>query len=458
MPLRKRNQDGLWRHMAKSCAVRLMSNEEYQQRRALFESAIDEVNDGSYASRRIHGFLSAPKGSSVARFIPVLTFTDTAVYFACMQHIDRKLAGATVPNTFGGWQLGTARREMEEQEAMRLFSGEGCPSMPSSCYNRAAWMKHWQSFWKLLAARYEGADDEAWFAMFDIANFYDSVDLRRLETSVRAASGDDHFAINVLFHLLGSWNRALCLYTHSTKGLPMDLVGDCSRLLANYFLTTFDKAFREHVQSHNGDFMRFADDMVVCSETRVGCEKFVFEASSRLHELGLNVNVAKVKYCSKREFQRFWGFVIMDRFESGEVKDALSLLREVVDDNAFGRRSTALKRAITIVDREPDVGLWRRWVHDAVIAADLPLQLSREQLLAFLRLSGDFPAALGDTIRAVVGQTFTQPKAILLQVMDGLRTNESREVRDLCSDGIRQIGELGDPVLNLALKNLSNPN
>jgi hypothetical protein len=35
---------------------------------------------------------------------------------------------------------------------------------------------------------------------------------------------------------------------------------------------------------------------------------------------------------------------------------------------------------------------------------------------------------------------------------------ESREVRDLCSDGVKQIGELGDPVLNLALKHLSNPN
>ena len=157
-------------------------------------------------------------------------------------------------------------------------------------------MKHWQEYWKLLAASYEHADDEAWFAMFDIANFYDSVDLRRLETNVRAVSRDEHFAINVLFHLLGSWNRALSLYTHSTKGLPMDLVGDCSRLLANYFLTPFDKAFREHVHSNAGDFMRFADDMVVCCATRRGCERLVFEASSRLHELGLNVNVAKVKY------------------------------------------------------------------------------------------------------------------------------------------------------------------
>lgn len=100
-----------------------------------------------------------------------------------MQQIDKKLAGAAVENNFGGWQLGTARREIEERKAIALFNGEGCPSMPQSCYNRAAWSKHWQKYWKLLAAKYEHADDESWFAVFDIANFYDSVDLRRLETS-----------------------------------------------------------------------------------------------------------------------------------------------------------------------------------------------------------------------------------------------------------------------------------
>jgi hypothetical protein len=229
--------------MAKTCAVRLISSEEYSKRTVLCSSLIDEVNNGSYSPRCIHGFLSAPKGDSVARFIPVFTYADTAIYFSCMQHVDKRLAAAAVDQTFGAWRLGNARRDIEEEQALRLFGGGGCPSMPPSCYNRSAWMKNWQEYWKLLAARYEHADDKACFAMFDIANFYDSIDLRRLETSVRAIGGDEHFAINVLFHLLGSWNRALCLYTPSTKGLPMDLVGDCSRLLANFFLTSSTDLF-----------------------------------------------------------------------------------------------------------------------------------------------------------------------------------------------------------------------
>ncbi len=78
----------------------------------------------------------------MARFIPVFSYADTAIYFACVQHIDRRLASAAVPQTFGGWELGNARRIVEEEEAIRLFRGEGCPSMPTSCYNRAAWMRH----------------------------------------------------------------------------------------------------------------------------------------------------------------------------------------------------------------------------------------------------------------------------------------------------------------------------
>jgi hypothetical protein len=442
--------------MAKTCAIRLISDSEYKERKTLFESAISDVNIGSYSPHPIHGFLSAPKGSSVPRFVPVLTYVDTAIYFACMQHIDKRLAGAAVENTFGGWRLGTARREIEEKEALALFGGEGCPSMPPSCYNRAAWMQNWQEYWKLLAARYEHADECAWFAMFDIANFYDSVDLGRLQTGVRAISGDQDFAINVLFHLLASWNKALCRYTPSAKGLPMDLVGDGSRLLANYFLTPFDRPFRDYVQSHGGDFMRFADDMVVCSTSRRECERFVFEASTRLHELGLNVNVAKVKYCDKRQFERFWGFVIMDGFEKGEPVAALSALRRAIDDDAFGRRTTALKRAITIVDREPRLASWRRWVHDAVVRADLALQLSREQLSAFMRLSGDFAAAFDRVTQTFLAEPFTQPKAILLRVSEGLLKHKKQSVRDLSGSVIGRISELNDPVLNLAIKHLSN--
>ena len=115
------DQGPLWKHMATRCSVPLVSREEYRNRKTNLKAILEQVNDGGYSPSKPHGFLSAPKQSSVARFIPVFTHTDTAVYFACLQAVDQKLASAAVPGTYGGWQLGGARRSIEEKEALEIF-------------------------------------------------------------------------------------------------------------------------------------------------------------------------------------------------------------------------------------------------------------------------------------------------------------------------------------------------
>ena len=360
-----------------------------------------------------------------------------------------------MPETFGGWRLGGARRGIEKQEALRLFGSEDSFSIPVSCYNRGAWVKEWNQFWKLLAARHEDADDGAWFSMFDIANFYDSVDLRRLETSVRAAGGGAHFPINVLFHLLRSWNKAHCLYTESTKGLPMDIVGDCSRLLANYFLTPFDRKFRDVVLERGANYMRFADDMVIRAGSKRECMDLVYRASDDLHRLGLNINVAKVRYCPKKEFNQYWGFVIMDHFESGELVDGLNLLKTFIQEDAFGKRATALKRAVTLISKAEDgadMRWWKAWVREFGRQEELPLYLSREQLLAYISLYDDAASALEDLSPVFTEQPFSQPKAVFMRVLGEFKRTHPDRVQDVCAKAIDSFGGLNDSVLNLCLK------
>src|SRR2546423_878795 len=120
MRLKQRDQKSLWKHMAKTCALRLMNSREYRDRDHLHRELIRCVNAGSYAPAGTSGFLSAPKFGGVPRFIPVLPYSDTAVYFASMQHLDKNMANAAVPQTFGAWRISTNRRGMEEREAMRI--------------------------------------------------------------------------------------------------------------------------------------------------------------------------------------------------------------------------------------------------------------------------------------------------------------------------------------------------
>jgi ribulose-5-phosphate 4-epimerase/fuculose-1-phosphate aldolase len=75
----------------------------------------------------------------------------------------------------------------------------------------------------------------------------------------------------------------------------MDLVGDGSRLLANFFLTAFDRPYREYVQSRGGDFMRFADDMVVCD-----LDGFTMERSGN-HTPALEVKMHSSIYKARPE-------------------------------------------------------------------------------------------------------------------------------------------------------------
>jgi hypothetical protein len=159
---------------------------------------------------------------------------------------------------------------------------------------------------------------------------------------------------------------------------------------------------------------------------------------------------------AKTDFEQFWGFAIMDLFESGNLLEALAILREVVDDDRFARKSTALKRAITLIDREPRLTQWRSWIRDAVLEAGLPLRLSREQLLAFLRLYDDPMKALTEVAPAFLSQPFTQPLAILLQVVKPFASSSSQEMRDYALSVIRDVEQRSDPVLTIALKHLWN--
>jgi|ERR1700722_12837678 hypothetical protein len=146
----------------------------------------------------------------------------------------------------------------------------------------------------------------------------------------------------------------------------------------------------------------------------------------------------------------------MDRFESGELIKGLSVLRDVVYDDKFGRRLTALKRAVTLVERQPDLKWWRTWVRDTVLEADVALRLSRQQLLALIRLYDDPLTGLREIVPMFVGQPFTQPLAILLQVLDSFASDRSSEVRNYCLSTVEQVGLLDDPVLKIAVKHLRN--
>ena len=140
----------------------------------------------------------------------------------------------------------------------------------------------------------------------------------------------------------------------------------------------------------------------------------------------------------------------MDRFESGDTMEALSLLRAYVTDDAFGRKATALKRAVTLaskLDASTESAWWKTWVRETALAERLPLLLSREQLIAFIRLYDDPRRGLELLEEMFLNQPFTQPKAIFLQLLHAFNPSSVPDIAQFRADAVSRIRSLNDPVL-----------
>jgi hypothetical protein len=162
MKLDPKSQSHLWKHMFYKCAVRLGSKEEYKQRESTLSYLQKQIDTDSY-SPDPHGFLSVPKGSLVTRFVPVFSYCDYSVYFACVGNFDEQLSKMAVDGTFGGWSLGGSIRKKEEEWAKDTFRRSTAKnssdadvdlesisaSVPASAYDPWAWVRHWNQYWLL---------------------------------------------------------------------------------------------------------------------------------------------------------------------------------------------------------------------------------------------------------------------------------------------------------------------
>lgn len=447
-------QKSFLEHLFKESLIRLGSRREYDERKERLARLKSEVEAGNYAPQPTVALLSDPKGAGVPRFVPVFSLRDYAVYFGCVRAVDRQLAQQAIPGTFGGWSLGGGRRAKESLDAAQLIreATDGFYAPPAA-YNPAAWVKNWNQFWKLLWLTFNESDEGAYFVSFDIANFYDSIDLPRLERQVRNVSPGEDFSIEVLFFLLGHWNNRHTSYSRSSKGLPQDLIGDCSRVLANGYLVPVDEAISERCAEVGARYLRYADDMTIAARDRETCAQLLFGAAQALNRLGLNINVSKVTYLNKKEFELHWGFEVMASLDRLATLDkGVALLRERWTSDGFARKGTALRRATSGLMRRPDLTEERRWVYRQVTAdASGLLSLGDRQMTALVEIAPRPKDGLTALRDAVLSDPHSAPRLKLLRCVERLR--DRRGVKGFVRDIIGELsGSSDDPAIRLAVR------
>ena len=204
-------------------------------------------------------------------------------------------------------------------------------SVSEYSFNPAAWAR---AYGDLNAKLYASAKSKnyKYVAELDIANYYDSVRLDILEMRIREIVNEEHADIvSLLFHFLNYWNRNTNLYNKQTVGIPQDAMGDCSRILANFYLQPYDKIVYELCRQNKCKYLRYADDQFLFAEDKNKLHILIFKVSKKLNSLGLSVNQKKVKVRTTEDLINNRSFRIFDLLKKDKDRKDKRKVEQFVD-------------------------------------------------------------------------------------------------------------------------------
>ncbi|RZK18683.1 MAG: RNA-directed DNA polymerase [Flavobacterium sp.] len=298
----------------------LLDYEFVPDRKGFLKSIFEKIVARTYYPSPPIKYLTANKGMSVIRIIPVLTLEDLCVYYYCVRRLEKFIAGNHVPGTYGGFGLSGLLRRAEEDNIGKVKKDKTSslnendvvfdvhPYSELSSLNPKAWFTEWSDFTEKL---YFNTVDQnyKYVAELDISNFYDSIQLDHLEYKLRGSlPQNNNEIIYLLLHYLKFWNRHINFYRQQGAGIPQDLFGECSRVLANFYLQKYDSRITNVCSEHNALFFRYADDQIILAESKKDIETIIAKASSLLMREGLNFNQKKVRIMEVDEFNHYYSF------------------------------------------------------------------------------------------------------------------------------------------------------
>ena len=333
-----------WNHIFKKTYVPIPSSID---RKHFLHDLFEEVQSNSYNPSIPREYVISNKHNLVSRIVPVLSVKDICIYYFCIKILEDNLAKNRVEGTFGGFSMGGSFRKLEDEEFKEI--AEIPFSISTYTYNPLAWVNAWRDFQKkawIYGSKY------TCFIKLDIANFYDTINLLLLERMIRSSCEKKHSdTIDLLFHFLANWNKHFEKYRSKTVGIPQDEVGDCSRILANFYLQDFDRAFSKFCRTLNVQYLRYADDIFVMGTNLHIAKEALFVASKEFAKIGLNINSSKVEiFSSKKEYSDYWAFEIFDKLGDpdniADIEDAIDMYRKFIEGKIKFKEDSVLKRII----------------------------------------------------------------------------------------------------------------
>jgi hypothetical protein len=159
--------------------------------------------------------------------------------------------------------------------------------------------------------------------------------------------------VDLLFCFLEGWNKIIEGFGRKTIGIPQDEIGDCSRLLANFYLQDYDQEISAFAEKNKCRYIRYADDQIIYASNKKDAINVLFHASKVLNKYALDLNSGKVQqFHNREEFNQYWAFEIFDCLENSDNKD---IVRKGIDlffqwsrEKVNFRKDSVIKRLFNI--------------------------------------------------------------------------------------------------------------
>lgn len=240
-------------------------------------------------------FIIKDAKKNVTRRIVQFQVKDFFLYFYLVFQLQDEIAQNYVNGTYGGFRFSNNALKHKEDELDIYYSDY--PTL-----DKAAFQKAYGEFQSKIK---ENCDRYKFMVKIDIANFYDNISIGLLEEKLRnhITTRDKSEILSLLFYFLKYWDKKIYAYSPRSVGIPQDVGGEASRMLANFYLQEYDQYIAKKCEEYNIKYLRYADDQIFFANSNKPLKDIVFLASRRLIRLNLNINMGKVLYENTSGYQ-----------------------------------------------------------------------------------------------------------------------------------------------------------
>lgn len=390
------------------------------------DSLVRSLSNNSYIPSIGHGYLGYLKSAGCTRFVPILTNEDMTVYYLLVLALQDYLV-KDLPGVYGAWRsvpknaVKEGKLEESDEETADNSDFELVDPYFNDTFSKKAWFKDWSEFNGLLIETCNDKTVGNYVLTSDIANFYDTIDVNTLVDRIRSVAPDYGEIISLLGYFLKFWDRRIKGYSASSKGIPQEIISDASRMLANFYLRTFDEKFIEVCKTENVTYIRWADDIVLFGSSPSKLENVMHTASRLLLNIGLNLSAAKTKHFTRGGFRNYRALDLIEAINAKDVKEFLSELKAFSKryNSVGGRIDTVIKASLNIMsfDNKAITSFSRYYVEDALSNYSNLSLLGERHLLKKYVIFGDVGERLRQDVKIITSFPYAAPRATMLSFL-----------------------------------------